>query len=203
MKITATGHRPPRLGLGYGDADRRTLAGFATCVLAEMRDRGYRIEEAISGMAQGWDQAFASAALSLGIPLVAALPFDGQDQKWPEDARAIYRDMLGRATLVEVVCPGDHANWKFIRRDEWMADRADVVVALWDGEKQGGTWKTVRHATHGGKNVLNVMPLWERWRQEKLPPLDGADQRAIFATAFGTPLTEDEKREWEAITRSK
>ena len=32
------------------------------------------------------------------------------------------------------------------KRNMYMVDRADLVLAIWNGEEKGGTWNTIRYA---------------------------------------------------------
>src|SRR6478609_5888932 len=99
MIIAGTGHRPDKLG-GYENRTRLALGGLATEYLAQKRP-----DLVISGMALGWDQALAGAAVALEIPFLAIIPFEGQERKWPEDARARYKRLLAAATEVIVTSP--------------------------------------------------------------------------------------------------
>jgi hypothetical protein len=60
---------------------------------------------------------------------------------------------------VHIICPSAYAPWRFERRNEWMVDRADRVVALWSGA-EGGTARCVACAERKRKPVDN---LWARW----------------------------------------
>ena len=154
MILAGTGHRPPRLNLGYDLASRKLLRDFVCGHLIALKP-----SKVISGGAQGFDQALAEAALELGIPLVVAAPFEGQEKKWPAEAQRIYRDILSKAT-VEIVCEGGYAGWKFIKRDQWMILNSNSVIALWDGTKSGGTWETVAFAQKLGREIICV---WDEW----------------------------------------
>lgn len=160
MKYAGTGHRPPRLGLGYTPKDNRLLTDF---VLGELGKRP--VSGAISGMANGYDQALAHAAVRLGLPLVCALPFEGQEKAWPEPGRRRYSAILAHASEVVVVSPGGYRgradNWKFAARDRWMVEHAQAVLALWDGKPGSGTTLTVEHALSLGVPVDNLWPEWE------------------------------------------
>jgi uncharacterized phage-like protein YoqJ len=57
-------------------------------------------------MALGWDLAFARASVELGIPLIAAVPFEGQEAMWSPESQAKYRALLAEAETVHVVSPG-------------------------------------------------------------------------------------------------
>lgn len=160
MKIAVTGHRPAKLG-GYSTEVFRDLRRFAKSVLIRL---GPRL--VITGMAQGWDQAVASAAAALGITFHAYLPHHGQESRWPELARWRFESLLCQAALVKTVSPGKYASWKMQARNEAMVDQLtdpdDVLVALYDGSR-GGTANTVRYAERKGVTVLNVWDEWELW----------------------------------------
>lgn len=156
MKIAATGHRPHKLG-GYGERAYDALLSFAWLYLRQQSADLH----VISGMALGWDTAFADAAWRLGMPFTAAIPFEGQQARWPEQSRRKYAELLSRATRVVMVCPPGYDPAKMQRRNEWMVDNSDGVVALWNGTS-GGTANCVRYAETKGRPVVNLWPLWQR-----------------------------------------
>lgn len=151
--VAGTGHRPTRLG-GYSDAAFNRLVRFA-----EDRLLGLGPDSVISGMAQGWDQALAQACVNLGIPFDAAVPFSGQEDRWPGPARARYSRLLGLACSVCVVCEGGYAPWKMQRRNEHMVDNCTHLLALCDGSP-GGTSNCLEYAMGKGVAIVNA---WEEW----------------------------------------
>lgn len=151
--LAGTGHRPPKLG-GYSDATFTALRSLAGTALTEIKPT-----TVISGMALGWDQALALAALDLGIPLIAAVPFKDQESMWPAASQAQFRAILARASKVNVVCDGGYAAWKMQRRNERMVDQCHVLLALWDGSS-GGTGNCIRYAQSVNRRIVN---LWSRW----------------------------------------
>lgn len=151
--VAFTGHRPTKLG-GYGDSVFGRLVTLAEDYLRE-NDAAY----AISGMALGWDQAAAVAALNLGIPLLAAIPFVGQESRWPLSSQILYRERLARATWIQVVCPGTHSAAAFQQRNEWMVDNGSKLAALWDGSL-GGTRNCVKYAADNDRPYDNLWPRW-------------------------------------------
>lgn len=151
--IAATGHRlGDKLG-GHSNQVRLALGGLAV----EYLDRT-RPSKVISGMATGWDQAVAGACIVLGIPFIAAIPFEGQERRWPDEAQALYRWTLEQSEHVEIVSPFPGVRAMQIR-NEWMVDRATRMVALHDGS-WGGTFNCVEYA---GKRRVPVDNLWARW----------------------------------------
>lgn len=151
MIICGTGHRPNKLG-GYGNEARIKLVNIAGRWL-----RDNRPDKVISGMALGWDMALAFAALmeEPEIPLLAAVPFEGQECMWPQQSRQDYHDVIRDATEVVHVCDPGYAPWKMQRRNEWMVDNSDLVLALWDGSS-GGTGNCIAYAEKVGKPIVNL-----------------------------------------------
>lgn len=154
MIVAGTGHRPNKLG-GYGTEARNRLVNLATDVLRKRQP-----QRVISGMALGWDQALAVAACALDLPWTAAVPFEGQERAWPESSQREYRELLSLADDVVVVSPGGYASWKMQRRNQWMVDHADLVLALWDGSP-GGTGNCVDYVRRTNKPLLNYWTLFE------------------------------------------
>ena len=132
MIICGTGHRPNKLG-GYGQEVTDKLVHTAAVWLADNSPK-----KVITGMALGWDQALALAARELAIPYICACPFVGMQDKWPQASKNLYIDILSEAFEIHYVCEPGYAAWKMQKRNEWMVDHADLVVALWDGSS-GGT----------------------------------------------------------------
>ena len=163
MILAGTGHRPPALGLEYGRASRELLYKFALKELKKIEN----VEKLISGMATGWDQAIAHAAYSLGIPYIAAVPFRGQESKWPVDAQRYFRHLIEHAEVHTIVCPDEYSNQKYFIRDKWMVDNADTIFALFSGSK-GGTSLTVDYAIKQGKPIINV---WGAWNDTRMAAL--------------------------------
>lgn len=149
MIIAATGHRPEKLG-GYTWQVRAKLMQVATEYLAFQP----RVSEVISGMALGWDMAVAHAALNLGLPFVAAVPFPGQERRWPAETQAYYRKLLDRAAQVVTVSPA-YSDIAFQERNEWMVDYSHRIVALYDGSP-GGTRNCVVYARAKGRTIDNL-----------------------------------------------
>lgn len=149
----ATGHRPDKLG-GYGTDTEARLITLATAQLTTDRP-----EEAISGMALGWDMAWAFAALELGIAVHAAIPFEGQETRWPSSSQQKWAHILKRCAKVTYVCDPGYAAWKMQVRNAWMVDNSTKVIALWDGSS-GGTGNCIRYATKAKKPIVN---LWSKY----------------------------------------
>lgn len=152
MIVAATGHRPDKLG-GYDEKTRRALGALATEWLHYNRP-----DKVISGMALGWDQAVAAACVVLGIPFIAAVPFPNQHVRWPPEAQARYRRLLDKASATTII--SDAYGQKTMQlRNQWMVDRADKMLALWNGS-WGGTFNCLEYARKKGVEIEN---LWAKW----------------------------------------
>lgn len=151
--ITVTGHRPNKLG-GYSDDVYNRLITLAEKWVSNKE------EMVLTGMALGWDQACAQACLNKGTDYTAVIPFEGQEKVWPATSRRKWAMLVGKATEQVVVSTGSYAAWKMHRRNEWMVNKSDMVIALWDGVKQGGTWKCIEYALKKDKEVFNLWGIW-------------------------------------------
>lgn len=149
----ATGHRPDKLG-GYGAAGAK-LTNFARDYLA-----AHRPDRVISGMALGWDQAWCEAAIMLEIPVIAAIPFEGQELRWPTVSRDRFYRLRSLCAQVVTVSPGGYSAQAMYQRDKWMVDNSTAVIALWNGSRESGTGRTVCYAEQVGREVVNLWPWW-------------------------------------------
>jgi uncharacterized phage-like protein YoqJ len=142
-----TGHRPNKLG-GYRDEVLQGLVKFAKEKLQEAKPG-----HCITGMALGWDTAVAIACVDLGIPWTAAVPFPGQQSIWPLDDQVRWTELIRKATVVEFVSE-EYSVSNLQKRNEWMVDHGDYVIALHDGST-GGTYNCIKYAKKVKKPVIN------------------------------------------------
>jgi uncharacterized phage-like protein YoqJ len=148
QSLAFTGHRPDKVAQYEGVVRLHIL-----CTLLTMKPR-----EVISGMALGVDTWVADAALGLGIPLVAAVPFAKQDAKWSSADRKRYRALLWKAAIVCVVSEASSYHPSQMQaRNEWMVDRCGLLVAYWNGST-GGTSNCVAYARRKGRAHVLVDP---------------------------------------------
>lgn len=155
MIVAFTGHRPDKLG-GYGAHNPvrdRVKAALADTLTRLLDPRQTNL--AISGMALGFDQWAAEVCLDLRIPFIAAIPFAGQASAWPLESQRHYADLLRRALNTHVVCDGGYAAWKMSRRNEWMVDKSEHLIAAWDGTS-GGTANCVAYACKQDRAITRL-----------------------------------------------
>lgn len=142
--VAGTGHRPQKLWPKdpWNTENQKTLADTLTLILQQSR---IPIDRIISGMAQGFDQSLAMAAVSLGIPFTAAVPFKGQETAWPDKAQQRYRTLISFADTVVIVSEGGYTPWKMQKRNEYMVDNCTLLMAIWNGTP-GGTANCIQYA---------------------------------------------------------
>lgn len=138
MRIAITGHRPAR------------LKGQENFIRDWIKDNlsKYNCTTAISGMAQGADQIFARVAIEKDIPLICCYPyrknfFHQEEQRILSKAKDI--------KFISEVYTGNRVYWF---RDKYMVDNCDLLLAVWDGVKVGGTWLTVNYAKSIKKPIV-------------------------------------------------
>jgi len=155
--IAGTGHRPNKLG-GY-KLPNPTYLGVCKQVERVLREE--KPDRVITGMALGFDQWLAMICVKLGIPFIAAVPFPGQESKWPEDSQRIYKLLLKKADDIVMVNDAPFAAKKLQLRNEWMvdqlADPEDRLIAVFDGS-EGGTGNCVKYAEKHEKQIIRIDP---------------------------------------------
>lgn len=149
MNVSITGHRPDKI---------KDPVWIYNRLLEAFEDLGaYRV---IQGMAPGVDLISAKAAYVAGIPYVCAKPYPTHrryvEKNYP-DWLPEYDKALAHAEEVVDVCKTYEGVWVFQRRNEWMVDHGDTVVAVWEGTK-GGTANCVKYANRKRKPVYLIDP---------------------------------------------
>ena len=157
-----TGHRPQSLPFGFNENDARCAA-----LKKALREQIIHLIEKenvthfISGMAIGIDMYAAEIVLDLkksysGITLESAIPCENQAEKWTEEQRDRYFDIAAKCdkeTLIQHHYTADCMH----KRNRYMVDQADFIIAVWDG-RPSGTGKTVQYAQRQGKPVTIINP---------------------------------------------
>lgn len=147
-----TGHR------FYYFSQREFIQERLTSVISEAYDHGIR--NFISGFALGIDLMAAQLVQSLkcnlsGISLTAAIPFEGQAERYNIYDKRVYRRLLELADKVIVLSDCYYPRC-FLDRDEFMVENASYLIAYYDGREKGGTYYTVKKARARGIPIINV-----------------------------------------------
>lgn len=113
----------------------------------------------ISGMANGSDILAAQVTGSFrhkneAIILEAAVPYRCRLFSKKENFQYVLK-LCNQVTVIqEQYSPGC-----FQKRNKYMVDKSDIVIAIWDGRTSGGTYNTIRYAKSLGKDIIQIHPL--------------------------------------------
>lgn len=115
----------------------------------------------ITGMARGVDIWAGQIVLKLRaqdsvIKLVAASPYKGFEERWSEEWQRQYKHLIEWADAVRYISPC-YNKGAFQKRNEWMVDRSNLVIAFYNGES-GGTRNTIKYAEEQNVEVINLLP---------------------------------------------
>ena len=159
---TFTGHRPDKL-YGYSlDNPKYQILAQELAKHLRWLIENERVKRFISGGAIGYDTVAFFVVEQMkreyeGIENILAVPFQNQFIKWREVDKERYFRMKAQAdeivyvdTLEEYQTKhdtpiGDFSNAKMQRRNEYMVDNSNYMVALWNGDKKGGTYNCVKY----------------------------------------------------------
>lgn len=90
-----------------------------------------------------------------GISLTAAIPFEGQAERYNIYDKRVYRRLLELADKVIVLSDCYYPRC-FLDRDEFMVENASYLIAYYDGRGKGGTYYTVKKARARSIPIINV-----------------------------------------------
>ena len=157
MRVALTGHRPQRLGLPEDEIsiEWNCIIGWLTQQMIKITEISLIRDETVDlycGMASGCDMVFGLIGSTLkdglSCKLHCILPCKDYNS-----SHKLYN--LVKKHADEWVELSD----KFYKgcdnvRDQYMVDHCDVLLAIWDGNKSGGVWSTIRKAQKAGKKII-------------------------------------------------
>ena len=120
-----TGHRPDKLDITTEELEKRLRKAIDEAIADG-------VTVFITGMAPGTDLIAGKIVLEhgdSGIRLICAVPFPNQSRPFSYEWKEIYNHILENADIVHLVCK-EYSRQSFLRRDEWMVDRADCVFTV-------------------------------------------------------------------------
>lgn len=137
--------------------------------LAQKLQKDHGTVTAISGMALGADTIWAEAALSAGLELWAYVPFPTQADRWAEADRGRWAGLRGRSSREIVLANHYDPRSLHVRNDAIVRD-SDLVIAVYDRHRPGGTHSTMRKAIAAAKPLI-VVDLVEGTTTLRLAPV--------------------------------
>ncbi|MCD8189753.1 MAG: DUF1273 domain-containing protein [Clostridiales bacterium] len=159
-----TGHRPNHLP--WGRDETRLLCVACKEQLAIEIERAYQegFRQFLCGMAMGGDLLFAEAALACSalhpdLRLVAAIPCLDQTKGWPREQAERYQRILDRLpSSQQVLIQTERTRACMLRRDRYMVNQSQRIIALYDGKSAGGTRYTLGCALKRGLETVIIDP---------------------------------------------
>lgn len=141
MRIVITGHRTEKLA----PYDFNWIQTAIDDTLVEIKTKEKNLL-AYSGMASGVDLHFCKSCLILGIPYIACVPFEGQDNTMSVRDKEIREALLRSAKEIKEV------------KNSWMVEHCDVGIAVWNAQK-GGTFNVVEQFVTAKRNWYWINPV--------------------------------------------
>lgn len=169
-----TGHRPAKFPWKYDENDPQCVELKAVLARQIEKLAAAGVTDFFTGMALGVDTWAAIAVLDLrernpAIKFHCVLPCEGQETKWSTSAQVRYRDILREADSVEYV-KRTYDRKCMLERNQRLVDSAALLLAVYNGEKRGGTAATVRYAQKAGREIIVIDPITRLISHSKVAP---------------------------------
>ena len=161
MVCCVTGHRPASFPFER-DENNGLFKAYKKQLYDEIKklaEVGYK--DFITGMAYGVDIDFAESVLYLreiyrDITLEAALPYPMHALKRINSCSTNRERILLQCDSIKEISTYYH-NGCMQKRNCYMVDKSDVVLAVWNGKNKGGTWNTIKYARLKNKEIRYIM----------------------------------------------
>lgn len=159
-----TGHRPPHLP--WGNDEGKGLCLSCKAVLAEEIERAYLegYRRFLSGMAMGADLICAEAVLACQlvhpeVRLEAVIPCADQTKGWPDRQVQRYQEILEQiGPNRQILIQQQRTRNCMLRRDQYMVNQSQRIIALYDGRSSGGTKFTLGYALQKQLETVIIDP---------------------------------------------
>lgn len=128
------------------------------------------VTDFFSGMAEGTDTYCAQIVLDLrrknpALNLHCVLPCEGQADRWSDSARERYHMIVAQADFVDYVSR-KYYDGCMLARNRRLVDQAGILLAVYNGERRGGTAATVRYARKAGREIIMIDPFTQALAQQ-------------------------------------
>ena len=152
----------PRIQRGSYECDPRCIR--LKLQIDEAVEKAYLdgMRHFICGMAQGSDLYFGESVLKLrqryeDVTLEAARPCETQSKGWREEEQNRYRSILEQCNY-ETLVQHSYTPGCMQRRNRYMVDRSELVIAVYNGEPKGGTAQTLSYALRNHRKIHILEP---------------------------------------------
>lgn len=160
--VSFTGYRPQKLSFGSDEnaPEAIRLKSILRSEIQKLIDKHYVYFQ--TGAAMGVDMMCAEIVLELmetnpKVMLFAIIPCKNQCAAWDEKSVARYKSIMQRVSGSYLVSDSEYYNGCMQKRNQYLVDTADVLLAVYDGAK-GGTANTIEYAKKQGRKIIIVSP---------------------------------------------
>lgn len=157
-----TGHRPSSYRFGYDEEhpDCSKIKTLMTMQIVTLIENG--VTTFLTGMALGADIWGAEIVLACkkrysGLRLIAVIPCETQANRWSVEQRERYFNILSECDETVYISRHYTKDCMF-RRNRWLIDHANFVLAIFNGSPKGGTAYTVSYAYAKKRAVIIIDP---------------------------------------------
>lgn len=163
-KITVcfTGHRLQKLPFGFNEEDPKCIK-MKRMLYRKIEDLivNHGASHFISGMAIGVDMICGEIVLELKnehphITLECAIPCRSQPDRWSNEMKDRYCSIVNQSDY-KTVLQEQYTSDCMHKRNEYMVEKSEIVIAVWDGSSSG-TGYTVNVAKEKGKKIYVLNP---------------------------------------------
>lgn len=183
INVAFTGHRPNAKGMGGYDLssnrNEEIIKSISMSIMNLMynENKNERCFNFICGGALGVDQIAFELSNNLknftttdyNITTEIAIPFKKQPNAWlgkvDRDRYNQQCEVADKLTYVDTLdnykvngyIEGEYYPLKMQKRNEYMVDNCDILIAVWNGDKKGGTWNCIKYAQQLKKKIIFIM----------------------------------------------
>lgn len=152
IKVALTGHKPQRLNLPMSEKDPKwdKIKYWIESMYTEL----YKLDQDIDiycGMSKGCDIKFGITLMSKpGVKLHCVLPCKEYNSE------SEYYSILKERADEWIILSEEFYKGCDNVRDKYMVDHCDILLAIWDRNKSGGVWNTIKMAKKSNRKIIYI-----------------------------------------------
>lgn len=115
------------------------------------------IEKFLVGMSRGADFLFADVLSERKLSWIAVIPCRDQTNLWNEYDRSHHQSLMEKADNV-IILSNEYRQGVMHYRNKYMVNKSEMLLAIYDGSKKGGTYHTFNLMIKNHKKVVQFNP---------------------------------------------
>lgn len=167
VSISLTGHRPDKLaGYDLSSPYYTRLRNRLIAIIDKAVDK-YPHVECHSGMALGADTIWAQAIIACQekygkdrVSFIAEIPDYNQPSRWLQESVDEWNRLMAHADHVNTYQKNDGRSYAYVlnQRNIGMIKACDILIAVYNGDKTGGTANGVKDGLKMNKWITTIHP---------------------------------------------